>query len=199
MPTSYYVVLDLGGILFKPLWRQVGINTVSQLLKVNSSQFIESFNSNKQSFYTGKISENNFWQSVLSKLKLNLKLVSALKKIYRKYVQPIPENLGQLDQLKVHFNLVSFNNAPKEWMDYRVKKYNLTQYFSKFITSGYTGHTKPSPEAFNILIGELASSNKIIYLDDNPEYVQAAKTYPKIISVHYQNPQDLSFESLRKF
>ncbi|MBI4035080.1 MAG: HAD family hydrolase [Candidatus Chisholmbacteria bacterium] len=199
LPASY-IALDIGGILFRPLWRQIGIKTTSQLLEVTSLQFLESFNRYKQSFYTGKINEDEFWQSVLKKLKLDLKLVATLKKIYRQHVSPIPENFNQLDKLKVYFNLVSFNNSPKEWMDYRVRRYKLKKYFSKFVTSGYTGYIKPSLEAFSILTKLTKTHrNKIIYLDDNVKYVQAAKIYSNIICIHYQNPQDLSLEALRKF
>jgi HAD superfamily hydrolase (TIGR01509 family) len=144
----------------------------------------------KKDFYTGKITENDYWNSILHELAIETG--ENLAEVYRTYVTLNREALPILDQLKDSYTLVACNNCPKEWMDYRVKIANLDQYFSKFITSGYVGYIKPDPQIYEILL-QSYPDQEITYIDDDFAYVEAAKSLG-MDSLHFHD-----FSDLKKF
>lgn len=115
--------------------------------------------------------------------------VSFLEQEYRRYVTVIPKNLLALKELIKQSTLVCFNNSSKEWMDYRRKTFHLDEYFSSYVTSGYTGILKPEKEAFEIVLATCASKDSL-YIDDNREYIKKAKQYGLDAMVYEQGLLD---------
>lgn len=185
------LLLDIGGIFFYPAWRMQGISEVSSRLHVNTEELKTVLEKYKKPFYTGKMSETEYWNETLDALKIHNIESSELELLYRKYVKPIPEALNLLPKLSSKFTLLSFNNSPKEWMDYRRKLVSLDKYFSEFFTSGYLGYMKPDNDMYEKVITSY-DKNELFYLDDNEQYVSIAQDKYGIIGKKYQNYADLS-------
>ncbi|MCL5419496.1 MAG: HAD hydrolase-like protein [Candidatus Marsarchaeota archaeon] len=183
------LLLDIGGIFFYPAWRIRGILETSKELQVEVDVFKMALDKNKKLFYTGAISETDYWSYIIDTLKLQTVKPSTLKTLYRKYVTPIPETIDLLPRLSSKFTLLSCNNSPKEWMDYRIKIASLDKYFSVFLTSGYLGYMKPDGKVYETVINSYKKED-LFYLDDNEQYIEKAQEYG-IIGKVYQNYNDL--------
>lgn len=184
------LLLDIGGIFFYPAWRLQGITRVSKKLNVEVKDFKIALNIHKKPFYTGKISETEYWNQVLVTLNTEKVKPTELKKLYRSYVQPISETLDLLPELSSRYTLISCNNSPKEWMNYRIKIASLDKYFSKFFTSGYLGYMKPEYEIYKRILNKY-TQNDLLYFDDNSEYIAFAKDKFKMSGKVYTSPEDL--------
>jgi len=184
------LLLDIGGIFFYPAWRLQGIPEISKRLHIKTSDFKKALDKYKKPFYTGKMSETEYWESVLEKVDLQTIDSLELKKLYRSYILPIPKTLDLLSILSTKFTLVSCNNSPKEWMDYRIKMYSLDKYFTKFFTSGYMGYMKPENKMY-LTILESYKNEDLLYIDDNKDYISIAQEKYKIHGKTYHSYKDL--------
>lgn len=184
------LLLDIGGIFFYPAWRLQGITEVSKKLNVEVKDLKIALDIHKKPFYTGKISEDKYWNQVLRTLNMEEIKPTELEKLYRSYVQPISETLDLLPELSSRYTLISCNNSPKEWMDYRIKIASLGKYFSDFFTSGYLGYMKPTDEIYKSILLKY-KLNDLFYFDDNSEYIEVAKDKFKISGKVYTSYEDL--------
>ena len=78
------LLLDIGGIFFYPSWRMQGILETSKELQVKVDDFKMALDKNKKLFYTGSISETEYWSYVIDTLNLQTVKPSTLKTLYRK-------------------------------------------------------------------------------------------------------------------
>lgn len=188
------LVLDIGGIFFRPSWRLDGIAQVSQVLGVSKEEFKEALGHDKKLFYTGKMSEKDYWGNLLRGLNVHSFKSEEMEDLYRSYVQPIPETLALLPELSSRYKLVTCNNCPKEWMDYRVSIASLDKFFFEFFTSGYIGSMKPEGSFYSrVFSGEGPDKEDMVYIDDNEEYVSLVQKQYGIQSLIYKNLEDLQF------
>ena len=145
-----------------------------------------------QRFYTGALTEDAYWEAVLKSLGIHAVQAETLKKVYRSYVQPITGTLTLLPLLASQYTLITCNNSPKEWMDYRISLASLDRYFSKFFTSGYIGHTKPSNEMYSKVFGAYNCDIKdMLYIDDNEKYITVVRERYGLPCKVYRTPTDL--------
>ncbi|MFA6519566.1 MAG: HAD hydrolase-like protein [Candidatus Paceibacterota bacterium] len=188
------LVLDIGGIFFHPSWRLEGIAHVSQILGVPKEDLKEALNRNKHSFYTGKMSEKDYWRNIIQDLNVSEFTSDYLEEIYRSYVRPIPETLMLLPELASRYRLVACNNCPKEWMEYRKQIASLDTFFSEFFTSGYIGSMKPEEDMYSKIFADgRVDKGDIIYIDDNEDYASLVRERYGVKSVVYKGPSDLLF------
>ena len=88
---------------------------------------------------------------------------------------------------------ISINNEPKELNEYRIKKYNLHNFFDAFVSSCEVGMRKPDPDIFRLALGiAQAQPHECLYFDDRSMLVEAAKK-EGIHAYHH-----IDFESTKK-
>ena len=188
------LVLDIGGIFFYPAWRLNGIPEASKILKVTEGDLQKALTFEKRLFYTGQISEQAYWTQILKVLNRDSVSAEFLMALYRSYVQPVPETLSMLPNLASNYNLITCNNCPKEWMDYRISLASLKSFFSEFHTSGYIGHMKPDDEMYSkIFLNTNTNLVDMVYIDDNEEYAILVNKKYGLETQTYRNPEDLQF------
>lgn len=190
MGSKSVLLLDIGGVLFTPLWREKGIDQVSKELGIDPSLLKRALDENKVDFYTGKITKKEYWLMVCSYLALGKSVGNDLATLYRTYVSPVKEAVNMLPKLAKRYLLVAFNNSSREWMDYRVQMLSLDRYFTEFFTSGYTGFMKPGKESFRNVFKHFDDS-VIIYADDNEQYLSLARDEYGIATKLIKSSEDI--------
>lgn len=180
------IALDIGGILFKPNWRLYGIQDFATRFNLSKEEVFDTLKYQREDFYTGKISEQDYWKNVINTLSIKASPAD-LATFYRQYITIDTEVLDLLKHLKQKFTFIACNNCPKEWMDYRVKIGSLYEIFSKFITSGYVGVMKPDTKMYNLIINKYNTDN-VLYIDDNELYFKKAQ----MLGLRVQLFKDLS-------
>ena len=89
--------------------------------------------------------------------------------------------------------IISINNEAKELNEYRIKTYNLHNFFDAFVSSCEVGMRKPDPGIFRLALGiAQAAPHECLYFDDRPMLVKAARK-EGIHAYHHEG-----FESTKK-
>lgn len=185
------LILDVGGIFFHPAWRLEGMDHVSRVLGISKTSFKEALDGDKRSFYTGNVSETEYWKRVANALGVSPSMGREFSVLYRTYVRPIPETLALLPELSSRYKLITCNNCPKEWMDHRISIASLEKFFSEFFTSGYIGSLKPDEAMYSKVFAKIQNLDDAVYIDDNEEYVSFVQNKYTVKSLIYKNKEDL--------
>ncbi|HEX3435373.1 MAG TPA: HAD family phosphatase [Pseudacidobacterium sp.] len=101
--------------------------------------------------------------------------------------------IGVLRELAASDSLVlgMLNNEARELNDYRISKFNLTEYFDVFLSSCYVGLRKPDAHMFELALDVLQRDpDEVVFVDDRPGNVQAAKDVG-MHGIHYQGADKL--------
>jgi len=82
---------------------------------------------------------------------------------------------GLLDEIGRHADLVLLSNTDPLHIDYVRGHYGFLAKFQRLVLSYEVGHAKPARQIFERAIGLAAPGTPMIYFDDVPEYVSAAR------------------------
>ncbi len=108
----------------------------------------------------------------------------------------LPDTLPWLVEWKnahPEIKIISINNEARELNNYRIKKFNLHDFFDAFVSSCEVGMRKPDPGIFRLALGiAQAEPHECLYFDDRPMLVAAAKK--EGIHAHHHR----SFEETKK-
>lgn len=92
-----------------------------------------------------------------------------------------------------HLKVISINNEARELNEYRIKKFNLHDFFDAFVSSCEVGMRKPDPGIFKLALGiAQAEPEECLYFDDRIMLAEAAKK----IGIHAHHHQ--GFEETKK-
>jgi putative hydrolase of the HAD superfamily len=80
--------------------------------------------------------------------------IEDFKKFMFDLSQPFPESLEFLGKLARtrQYSMAALNNESLEINEYRIKTFNLRQYFEMFLSSCYLGVRKPQPEIYKLAL-----------------------------------------------
>lgn len=162
------IAFDCGGVVFSNAWQDPQFRQIPLMLGLTWEETTEIFYTHWPEFKIGKMEEDEFWAKFLAKAKHKISL-KEIKDFYRTCIIFHPEVFNLVKKLSKTYTLFTINNEAKEWMDIRVKKFNLRRYFKDFITSGYVGVAKPDLEIFKILIKRANVLPKEIFFTDDQE------------------------------
>ena len=85
------------------------------------------------------------------------------------------EVTGLLDQIAEHADLVLLSNTDPLHLDYVRSHYGFLEKFGRMVLSYEVGHAKPARQMFQRALGLAAPGTPMIYFDDVPEFVSAAR------------------------
>lgn len=164
------------------------IKTLTNLSANNLDQILEQF---WPQLKIGKSKTLSFWKAV--------SLASPLK--------PSPETLERayLDATSINetsfqialklagqsYRLAILSNEAREWMDYKIKKFNLKKHFSSIYCSAHLGLAKPDLAIYQFVLKDLASNPKdLVFIDNLPQNLPPAENLG-ITTILYQNPKQV--------
>jgi putative hydrolase of the HAD superfamily len=101
------------------------------------------------------------------------------KEFMLSYSYELPDTLKWLIDWKTKhpkIKTISINNEPKDLNDYRIRKFNLHDFFDAFVSSCEVGMRKPDPGIFRLALGiAQAKPDECLYFDDRSMLVAAAR------------------------
>lgn len=170
------ILFDLGGVL-------VEFDGIAPLLALSDNRLSKEdarrfwiTSPSVRKFETGKCSADEFASSAVAELNLTMAPNVFLRQFVSWDRGPMDGALSLLDSLKPHFLLACLsNNNELHWSRLR-KETDLPGKFHRCYLSHEIGLMKPDPESFNYVVSDLGTSPEhILFFDDNPECVDAAK------------------------
>ncbi len=128
----------------------------------------------RKNFFLGKTSENEFIDSFIYKMKLEIDK-EKLKKIIRGAISISPKVIELAKSLRENYTLALASDNAMEWGEYLIKRYRLKDIFSYFFWSYEMGLRKISPYFFKRMMKELdiLPSNSI-FIDDKERNIRIA-------------------------
>lgn len=181
------LILDVGGVIIKSPWELLQEsypdvkNTYPDLL----GPLVDINNSEYQKLISGSLSEPDYWINFSSKLQKSFSDFECSKNPIRELILkskfPIRNELIKLlgffvlrGGKVITFSNGLYKNLGADWWS----KNGPMNLISKHLDASETGMFKPNSLAFRLLLEEIKeySSNAVLYLDDNPVYVDVAQS-----------------------
>ena len=128
----------------------------------------------KIGFDTGRLSPQEFAERFCAALGLRLPY-SEFAEIWCDIFAEKREVTGLLDEIGKHADLMLLSNTDPLHIDYVRSHYGFLGKFGRLVLSYEVGHAKPARQIFERAIGLCAPESRMIYFDDVPEFVSAAR------------------------
>ncbi len=127
-------------------------------------------------FEKGEIGPSVFRRHVQEKLKVKMSDAQFDKGWNRIYVSAVPGIKSVLQNLRQHYRLVALTNTNELHVQQWMTKYaSLLRSFEKIFCSNEIKARKPERKAFEVVLFYLKMNPRdVLFLDDNPEFVEAA-------------------------
>ena len=170
------IVFDLGGVIF----------TSDGVSYEGREKFAEDFSLDKESLHkfwferkekmiTGRLSEDDYLKELISANKLEIPLEEFKKNLRSRNILD-KKMIEVLRLLKKKYKLFALTNDVKEWIDYRIKEFNLEKYFELIVSSSDVGYGKPDIRIYRELIKIINISPKdILFVDNREENLKPAE------------------------
>ena len=186
---------DIGGVLLTNGWGQESREAAAKKfgIEYNEMDLLHDFIFNV--WEMGKISLNDYLDTAVFNHPRNFSK-EAFKEFMLEQSKELPGTLKWLIEWKNRnraIKIISINNEPKELNEFRIKRYNLHDFFDAFVSSCEVGMRKPDPGIFRLALGiAQAEPHECLYFDDRAMLVEAAKKE----GVHAY--QHIGYESTKK-
>ena len=165
-----YVIFDFGGVLLSEDDAWLHSDDVKNLLKVDDSKLTEAWDTAWPESRNGHDNENQFFSKFLHTAtgESDTQKIMQLKQIYRKYVDK-GEAYQILPKLTGKYHLYALTNIAKDWLEFKVKYFNLSEYLEVIISSCNEGIGKPYKEIYESLIKKTNLTPENALFIDNSE------------------------------
>ena len=169
------VIFDLGGVLVSVDFMRAckrleaaGGATAAVILETIAS------GADKLAFDTGRLSPQQFAARFCAAIGVRTPYTE-FADIWCDIFAEQHEVTGLLDRIAAKADLVLLSNTDPLHLDYVRSHYRFLEKFGRLVLSYEVGHAKPAREIFQRAIGLCAPGTRMIYFDDVPEYVSAAR------------------------
>ncbi len=167
------IIFDLGGVCITD--GDVSANETVRKLNFPKAKVEEWWNSNDHLFFTGKISEDQFWRNLLIRVKSGI-TVETLEKKFRMFCKSFPEVFELIKKLKKHYKLAILTNNSEEWLTFQNKKFDFKRKFDVIVSSHEIGVQKPNKKIYRFILGKLnCNANECIFIDNKRRNLKPAK------------------------
>jgi len=169
------VIFDLGGVLVSVDFMRA-CKRLEAAGSAPAAVILEAIanGEDKLGFDTGRLSPQQFAARFCAAIGLRLPY-SEFAEIWCDIFAEQPEVTGLLDEIGKHADLVLLSNTDPLHIDYVRSYYGLLEKFERLVLSYEVGHAKPARQIFDRALGLAGPGTPMIYFDDVPEFVSAAR------------------------
>ena len=169
------VVFDLGGVLVSVDFMRA-CKRLEAAGSAPATVILEAIanGEDKLAFDTGRLSPQEFAARFCAAIGVRLPYAE-FADIWCDIFAEQREVTGLLDEIAGKADLVLLSNTDPLHLDYVRRHYGFLGKFGRLVLSYEVGHAKPARQIFERAIGPCAPGTRMIYFDDVPEYVSAAR------------------------
>lgn len=171
------VIFDFEGVLTAQPNRELVVNYIQYTFDLTKQEFQELFEKRRAAFQEGQTDEE-FWLAYAKtrKIKLPSNWFQSFKKINRKAIGVNPRMYALIEELRQQKITVGLLSNVEERMGKYLREFGLYEPFEPCLLSWEIGMVKPDPDIYAHLLEQLnLPANNVIFIDDLPENVEAAR------------------------
>lgn len=173
------IVFDLGNVVFTndhPYHTPEEVKEFCDYFGVTMDRLDLAFWSTFPDYTLGKYSEEKFWEKFLHIARVENPDINQAENFWRKNQKENENMLSLLRRLKRKYRLGVLSTIPREWLEFKRKKFNLDSYFDTIISSGEYGIEKPNPEIYKIVIEKMKlKPREMLFIDDKESNLAPAQ------------------------
>lgn len=165
------IIFDFGGVLLTEDNTWLFSDETKNLLNIlDESKLVVGWQSAWPDARDGKTDEDEFFTTFLKGAieKKDDNLIAGLKKIYRNNTDTFTA-FSILKLLKNKYRLFGLPNITKDWLKYKIDRFDLNEYLELVVSSCGEGIAKPNKEIFLSLINKAQIEPKETLFVDNME------------------------------
>ncbi len=196
MKSSYKILFsDIGGVLLSNGWGHLSRQAAAEKYGLDYVEMDELHHFIFNVYEIGKVTLDEYLDTVIFHKPRSFSREEFKDFIFKESTE-LPEMLPWLVKWKnahPQVKIISINNEARELNNYRIKTFNLHDFFDAFVSSCEVGMRKPDPGIFRLALGiAQAEAHECLYFDDRPMLVEAARK-EGIHAYHHK-----SFEATKK-
>lgn len=191
------ILFDLGGVLFTS-GMNVFVNSVSKRYGIEEKTIRELVDYGKLGslYREGKITRDEFWKKVISKLDLK-ETADELEKEWIDGYKLIEGTRNIIIRLSKSFKVMFLSDNVKEREEVLEKKYAFKSLFTGGVFSHEVGVRKPDPRVYKIALEKAGiKADQTVFIDDKESCLIPAREMG-ITSILFTSPEELE-NSLKK-
>lgn len=179
MKSSYKILFsDIGGVLLSNGWGHLSRMAAAEKYGLDYTEMDELHHFIFNVYEIGKVTLDEYLDTVIFHQPRSFSREEFKDFIFKQSIQ-LPDMLPWLVQWKnahPQIKIISINNEARELNNYRIRTFNLHDFFDAFVSSCEVGMRKPDPGIFRLALGiAQAEPHECLYFDDRPMLVEAAK------------------------
>ena len=189
------ILFDLGEVVLTNDWHYDCPEKFSEYSKyfgITYDDMERGWNEAWPKYELGVISENKFWEIFLKIARARKIDIDKARLLWRKYFSSKPEMFPLLAKLKENYKLVVLSATGKEWLNFKIRKYNLDKYFSDYITTFNTGLKKTDENIYYLAAKKLdVKLQECLLIDDTDKVIQTANSVG-MKTILFKSPKQLN-------
>lgn len=199
MKEIFTVFFDIGGVCLTNGWDEISREEAAGEFSLDYEDMEKRHDLIFKDFEKGKISIDEYLNKVVFFKKRDFTKKDFINYMYSRS-RTYGSTLKLLKKLSVNnkYQLATINNESLELNSYRIRNFELFNYFQCFFSSCYLGVRKPEEQIFRVALNVLhKAADQCLYIDDREENFDTAKSLG-LNSILLKDPSELS-DKLRKY
>ena len=180
--------LDIGGVLLSNGWGHESRKLAAETFHLNPVEMEERHGLNMVTHVEGKLTLSEYLNRVIFYEKRSFTPDQFREFMFRQ-TTPNVEMIEFIKQLKEQYKLkiAAINNEGRVLNEYRIRKFQLTQFIDFFISSCFVHYRKPDTDIFRLAL-DIAqiSAEQAVYIEDIQMFVDVARSLG-IQSIQHKN------------
>ncbi len=130
-----------------------------------------------EGFETGKYGQEELARRMVAELKLSPDKGAEALRLLREDIYLVDGMEEVLNALHGKYRLIMLAGDGEDFLHAKLDKFNLKQYFNQIYCTCYEGMRKIDPQIYrNVLAKEKVPADQCLFIDDNPDFIQAAQS-----------------------
>lgn len=189
---------DVGGVLLTNAWDRGSRRKAMQKFGLDGDEFEDRHELVLNAFETGKTTLAEYLQRTLFYRPRSFSAADFQAFMFSES-QPLRETIALLGRLAAgrRYLTATVNNESLELNEFRIRKYDLRQYFSAFFSSCYLGVRKPDAAIYKLALSiTQRSPAECVMIDDRPLNLECARELG-IETIAFSNAKQLEEDLAR--